>query len=226
MPRHRTAVALVAKAPIPGEVKTRFCPPCTPDEAADFARAFLLDTAEFITGKALADAIDPWCTYLGEPDILRELLPPSIQLLEQRGRDLDDRLANATDDLFAMGYGRVVLLAADSPTVDETYLRSAISGLDDFDVVLGPADDGGYTLIAVKAAERALFVGIEMSTEHVLRQTVARAEAKALSVQLLPSLYDLDTIGALLASYRAGQLDHAPCTLALLRSSPWAAATP
>ena len=220
-----TAVALVAKAPEVGKVKTRFCPPCSPEEATEFARAFLLDTSEFITGEDFAGVIDPWCTYLGGAQILRALLPEGIQLLEQRGADLDERLANSAQDLFAMGYQRVVLMAADSPTVNHEYLQKALRELDDHDVVLGPADDGGYTLIAMKADEPTLFVGIEMSTERVLRETIERAERKDLEVSLLETLYDLDTIDALLASHAAGQLIHARRTLALLAASSWAPRT-
>lgn len=208
----KTAIALIAKAPVAGKVKTRFTPPCTPEQAADFARAFLLDTA----AAARSCDADLWVSYLGDAELLVELLG-DVSLLEQRGSDLDDRLANAADDLFARGYEQVVLFGADCPTVDAGYLSSALDGLGAADVVLGPADDGGYTLIAMKAPEPRLFVGIEMSTERVARETLQRADECGLTTLVLDTRFDIDTLDALRSANAAVQLDHATHTLAQLK---------
>ncbi len=228
MTAHRTAVALVAKSPEPGKVKTRFCPPCTPQEAAAFARAFLEDTAAMVTSEALADSdtdveVDVWCSHAGDAALLRSLLPGRIALLPQRGSDFAQRLSNAADDLFARGYASVVLLGADCPTVNVAYLRAGLAALRDRDVVLGPAADGGYVLIGLRRPDPNLFLGIEMGTDRVLASTLQRARGAGYSVTVLEVLHDLDTIEELLAAEQEGQLSGARQTTALLATSSWAA---
>ncbi len=150
---------------------------------------------------------------------MRALLKPKIGMLVQRGKSLGDVLANAADDFFSMGYNKVVLIAADCPTVDAGYLESTLESLNTHDVVLGPAHDGGYVLIGLNRPDASLFEGIEMSTDRVLSETVARADIAGSTVKLLPTLHDLDTIGQLMSAVEAGQLDHARATLSLLRQT-------
>ena len=91
------------------------------------------------------------------------------------------------------GYAGALAFSSDGPTLPVSYLRQAVTRLDDVDVVLGPSEDGGYYLIGLKEAHPGLFQGVEWSTEHVTAQTLARAEAEGLSVALLPRWYDVDT---------------------------------
>jgi uncharacterized protein len=204
----RAAIGLVAKAPVAGQVKTRLCPPCTPEEAAEIATALLLDTA----ASAAATGHDVWCVHLGDPAGLGALLP-GVPLLAQRGADLGERLAGAQADLHGRGYDRVVLLG-DCPTVEPALLAAAVAALDGADVVLGPARDGGYTLIGTAVPRPEVLVDVEMSTPRVLADTLARAEAAALRVALVAERHDLDTVADLAAALAAGQLDHAPRTRA------------
>jgi uncharacterized protein len=197
----RAAIGLVAKAPVAGKVKTRLCPPCTPEEAAEIATALLLDTA----ASAAATGHDVWCVHLGDP---------AGQERAQRGADLGERLAGAQADLHGRGYDRVVLLGADCPTVEPALLAAAVAALDGADVVLGPARDVGYTLIGTAVPRPEVLVDVEMSTPRVLADTLARAEAAALRVALVAERHDLDTVADLAAALAAGQLDHAPRTRA------------
>ncbi len=149
---------------------------------------------------------------------MQTLVGNDFRLLEQRGNNLDDRLAHVADDLFAMGYERVVLLGADCPTVDVPYLVSALELLDDNDVVLGPANDGGYVLLAQRVCEPSLYAGIQMSTSSVAEETIERADALDLRYELLHTLHDLDTVDELLDAFSDGQLDHATNTLNVMRN--------
>ncbi len=212
---NKTAVALIAKAPVAGRAKTRFCPPCTKEEAAAFALAFLQDTAALVRKVDM----DSWCAYLGDEAALRTIVGDGFQLLAQRGSDLDGRLANAVDDLFNMGYSQVIVVGADCPTISPQYLRDAINFLDQYDVVIGPANDGGYVLLAQRVRDRRLYEGIEMSTEFVMAETIQRANNAGFSVKKLPVLHDLDTAAELIAAHQSGQLGHAEHTLAALQST-------
>ncbi len=204
------AVAVIAKAPTPGTVKTRLCPPLTLEEAAAVATALLLDSYD----SATAAGGDVWCAFTGDEAALRAVLPPGARLLRQRGTDFAERLANAQSDLFGLGYDRVVLYGADCPTVDAAYLRTALAALDDADVVLGPATDGGYTLLASADPTPALFAGVAMGTDRALGDTLARAASARLTVRLLAERHDVDTLAGLRAALVDGQLAGAPLTAA------------
>jgi HAMP domain-containing protein len=100
------------------------------------------------------------------------------------------------------------------PPCPDRQLPAAFALLDEADVVLGPALDGGYYLVAAKAARPEPFVGVPMGTDAVLTETLARAARAGLVVDLLPPLRDLDRVEDLAAALAAGDLDAAPATLA------------
>ena len=203
---------MVAKAPVPGQVKTRLTPGLTPVQAAEVARALLADTL------ANADRVhgDRWWVHAGCTAEVARSVPPGVALLEQVGETFAQRLAAAQAALFSRGYDRVVLLGADCPTVGPRDLRRALGALEAADVVLGPARDGGYTLLGACAPAAGLFLGVPMGTGSVLSATLERARALDLSVALTPQRHDLDTLEDLRAASAAGELDGAPVTSALL----------
>lgn len=208
----KVALGLVAKAPVPGRVKTRLCPPFSSEQAAGLAAALLSDTA----ATALATGYETVCVATGDGAVLRTVLPGGVPMLAQRGEGLARRLANAQADLFAGGYSRVLLVGGDCPTLDAPYLAAAVAALDDVDVVLGPAWDGGYTVIGSNRPCRALFEGVPMSTSRTAAATVARCEAAGLSLRLLPTRRDLDVVADLRAAVAGGELAAAPATRAFL----------
>jgi uncharacterized protein len=209
-PRTRVAIGLIAKAPLAGAVKTRLCPPLSLAGAAALAAGLLLDAHD----AARRTGHDVWCVYAGPVGPLRRLLPCGTHLLAQDGDDLAARLAGAQRDLHGHdhAYDRVLLVGADCPTVDTALLRTAIASLDDADLVLGPAADGGYTLIGSTRPIPAFFAGVRMGTAAALRDTLAAAAAADLRVAEVEQRHDLDTIGDLRAALDAGQLAGAPRT--------------
>lgn len=190
------ALAVMAKAPRSGEVKTRLVPPLTDEEAAVLSACFLKD----ITGNFLAVAervpVDGYVAYSppGSEPLFRNLVLPEIRLLPPRRIGLGDSLFHAAEDLLGIGYGGACLVNADSPTLPTSILIEAVDGLRQPGdrVVLGPAADGGYYLIGLKRAHRRLFEGIAWSTERVFGQTVERAQSIGLEVVTLPCWYDVD----------------------------------
>jgi uncharacterized protein len=192
------ALAIMAKRPQAGEVKTRLCPPLTPEKAAQVAHAFLLDKLEQarrIPGVARFVAFFP-----SEAEaFFRTQAGEAFFLLPQRGADLGERLTDVSDRLLGAGFSAVMIIGTDSPTLPDAALQEAQEALarDQADVVLGPVDDGGYYLIGLRRPSPSLFHGIEWSTDTVLLQTLARAKAAGLRTHLLPRWFDVDTEPAL-----------------------------
>ena len=190
------ALAVMAKAPRLGEVKTRLVPPLKAEEAAILSTCFLKDVTENFLAAAEGVSVAGYIAYSppGSEALFCALVPPEIELLPSRRAGLGHSLLDATEDLLASGYGAACLVNSDSPTLPTSILIEAAEALraPGDRVVLGPAADGGYYLVGLKRPHRQLFEGIAWSTEHVLRQTVERAESLGLDVLTLPAWYDVD----------------------------------
>jgi uncharacterized protein len=195
------ALAVMAKAPRPGKVKTRLSPPLTPDQAAQLNNCFIRDTTENIhqvTEGSNSAGIVVY-TPVGDETAFDNLLPPGFLLLGQRGDGFGERLTHACEDLFACEFSAVCLIDSDSPTMPQAALLQAVEWLSrpGDRVVLGGSDDGGYYLIGVKRVHRRLFQQIDWSTERVLAQTLERAREIGLNAELLPAWYDVDDAATL-----------------------------
>ena len=211
----RSAVAIMAKAPWPGEVKTRLCPPLSYAEAAELYRCFLLDKISQVN--TLQRAV-PVISYdrADAKSFFADLAPSSFVLVPQLGNDLGARLLSTFDQLFRQGYRRVMAIDSDSPTLPTLYLQHAIEVMDEreIDVVLGPSEDGGYYLIGLRRPYPELFEDMPWSTSHVLPETLRRSQAMGLKVACLESWYDIDTPDDLkrlknsLEETEAGQAQH------------------
>jgi uncharacterized protein len=183
----------MAKRPQAGAVKTRLCPPLTPEEAAHLAHCFLLDKLEQsrrLSGVTRFVAFFP-------PDaetFFRTQAGEGFSLLPQRGADLGERLADVSDRLLGGGFSAVMIMGTDSPTLPDPVLHEAheVLSRDRADLVVGPVDDGGYYLIGLRRPSGSLFHGIAWSTDTVLSQTVARAKRAGLRMHLLPTWFDVD----------------------------------
>jgi len=219
----RVALAVMAKVPVAGEVKTRLCPPLAPVQAATLAECFLLDRLEQLGEVPDADALVAFAPRERQAT-LRALVPPGVSLIPQEGADLGARLDRVLTDLLAEGYAGAIAVDADSPTLPTAYLRRACAVLRDaaVDVVVGPCEDGGYYLIGLRAPAPALFTDMPWSTARVTEETLARARPLGLRLALLPSWFDVDR-GADLARLRAPAPPEAfrpRRTLAFLETGP------
>jgi uncharacterized protein len=190
------ALAVMAKAPRPGKVKTRLSPPLTPEQAAALNICFLRDTAENIQQVTEAGDSAGIVVYtpVGDEAAFDGLLPATFRLLGQRGDGFGERLLHACEDLFACGFSAVCLIDSDSPTMPQRALAQAVSGLGrpGDRVLLGGSDDGGYYLIGMNRLHPRLFEQIDWSTERVFQQTFERAREIGIDVELLPMWYDVD----------------------------------
>ncbi|HEY8369446.1 MAG TPA: TIGR04282 family arsenosugar biosynthesis glycosyltransferase [Thermodesulfobacteriota bacterium] len=190
--RARTAVAVMAKAPRPGQVKTRLVPPLTPEQAADLYRCCLLDTLDTLRRVRGAEPVVAYAPADASGDMAQ--LAPDLPRLPQGEGDLGARMLRVVDALLEQGFEAAVLVGGDAPTLPAAYVEQAAAHLaDGADLVLGPADDGGYYLIGLCARRPFLFEGMPWSTGAVLAETRRRADASGLRTALLPAWFDVDT---------------------------------
>ena len=206
------ALVIFAKAPIPGEVKTRLCPPLTHDEAATLHGSFVLDMLER-SKTAVAKLKLPLDRYLAcAPSstlvffkIMEER--QGVKLIDQVGDDLEARLQHVFETMFERGYQRVFMVGTDVPSLPLHHYTQALALLEVNDLVLGPAFDGGYYLIGLKRMVPDLFTGIPWSTKRVLAMTHEKATTLGLRIGLLPPWRDVDTIEDLKALIETSALD-------------------
>lgn len=189
----QSAVLVMAKVPARGRVKTRLCPPLSPDEAAELAGCFLQDTLRSAAeaGGALIVAHHP----PGGLASARRHAPPGVHWLLQRGVDLGERQEQAVAEAAEAGFAPVVLIGTDSPTLPPDRLTAALTLLETgaADAVLGPAADGGYYLLGLRKPAPGLLDGVPWGTEEVCRRVEDRIATRGLRPAHLPPWHDVDT---------------------------------
>ena len=208
----RIALVIFAKTPVPGQVKTRLCPPLTPDEAATLHGSFVLDTLErtkAAVGKLKLDmdrylACAPSSTHVFFK-IMEER--QGVKLIDQVGDDLGARMHHVVETMFSRGYRRTIIIGTDIPTVPLEYFRQALTLLENHDLTIGPALDGGYYLIGMNKPMPELFVDIPWSTDQVLRLTQEKAARLGLKTALIQPWRDVDTLDDLEALIEACATD-------------------
>lgn len=198
------AIAVMAKAPRPGQVKTRLQSVLEPLEAAAISVAFLQDVTANIQAAAAQAAIHGFVAYapFGMEARFDGLLAPGTELLLADGTDggaegvegFGRCLLHATRALLARGYGAACVLNADSPTLPTASLVEAARHLlaPGRRAVLGPADDGGYWLLGMQSVEPSLYARIAWSTDTVSAATAQRAQEIELPLKVLDSWFDVD----------------------------------
>lgn len=194
MIRSDRIIAIMAKAPIAGQAKTRLIPLLGADGAARLYQHMLLDSIELAV-EALGEqgAVSLVCPTEAHRATLRTLVPDTIQVLAHEQGDLMRGLDYGLAHYTRQGYAQVILLDGDSPTLAVNILRRAFDALATADVVLGPTLDGGYYLIGSCRPQPALFSWEHLDSATVCAETRARAEASGARVTLLPPWYDVDT---------------------------------
>jgi len=187
-------VMVLAKAPVPGRVKTRLCPPCDPEQAAELAEAALVDTLRIVAATrcdrrvlVLDGAPGPW-------------VPPGFEVFPQRGNGLDERLAHAFTDTGSGG----LLIGMDTPQLAPPRLAAALRalGAPRVEAVLGPSVDGGWWGLGLRAPDPAVFLGVPMSTPYTGDAQRARLRDLHLRAVALPSFRDVDDFDDALAVAR------------------------
>ncbi len=188
----------MAKASRPGLTKTRLIPTLGAEGAARLNTAFLIDAA---ANMHAASATVRGYAAFGPPEArdLFAFLPQDVGLVEAWHPDFGDTLMAAMTGVLGQGHGAACLVNSDSPTLPPAFLAEASENLLEHrcDLVLGPADDGGYYLIGARALHRGLFTGMTFSVDTVFAETLSRAQRLGLAVHILPAWYDVDDAASL-----------------------------
>jgi rSAM/selenodomain-associated transferase 1 len=215
----QSALVVMARYPQIGEGKTRLARDIGAARACRLYRAFLQDIEARFAGGPRTFI---WAFHPPDADFAA-LTTRASRCMPQRGQDLGERMWQCFQTLSHEGFERVIMIGADVPHVRDDWLDEAETELGGTDVVLGPTDDGGYYLIAMRAPHD-LFTGVAMSTDRVLAETLRKAAARGLRVHLLPRSFDIDggndlvQLRALLADDDGGvRLPHTAAVLAEAR---------
>lgn len=199
---NKNLYGMLVKFPEPGRVKSRLATEIGAEQAAstyaciveqllvatrplegqDYGRVVIYSPADKRT------AFTHWC--------------PHESLLPQRGDDIGRIMANALEDFFESGASRAVLTGSDIPRLDREVIQQAFRALDEVDVVLGPAVDGGYYLIGMKALHQEIFTNIAWGTKGVLAETVDAIRQAGLTFKTVATLEDLDTLEDFLRAHK------------------------
>ncbi len=184
-------IAVLAKAPVAGVAKTRLIPALGAAGAARAARTMLLQTLR----RTQAWPTTLWCAPNLEARFFRALRKcRALPMRDQTEGDIGERMWSAAQSHFAQHpQTPLLIVGTDCPAMRPAHLQHAARALLDHEVVLIPAEDGGYVLIGLRAAHRAVFTAVQWSTERVMEQTCAILQREGLSYAVLASLWDVDT---------------------------------
>ena len=184
----KQALIIFTKNAEPGRVKTRLAATIGVDAAFAVFNRLSNYTAE-VAAAVEAGKYVFYSDYIPEVDLWsRELFHKEIQ----QGNSLGERMSRALSVAFEKGFQRAVIIGTDCPELDMAILEKAFEVSGEYDVVLGPAEDGGYYLMGTNRHIPALFENIQWSTANVLRETISICRANNLSYYLLPVLHDVD----------------------------------
>lgn len=189
-----SALLIFCKAPVPGQVKTRLMPALDAPQAAQVHRQLTLMTLQRATAQPLCPVILYCAPDSGQPFFQECAETYPLTLGTQIGRDLGERMQNAFEASLAQ-YRHVVLTGCDCPSLTLAELRQALTVLQhDSDVVIAPAEDGGYVLIGLNVPQPLLFNDIPWGSDQVMSKTRDRAEQVGLEIYELAQQWDVDTI--------------------------------
>ncbi len=188
------ALLIFAKFPEPGKVKTRLAASIGHGAAAALYAKFvryILKLGEPSNAKEVFVAVAPPERI---EDFQKEFADGYTSFAQIESENLGERIVAAAQHVQANGYEKILIIGTDSPTLPVEFLHEAAAALSTHDLVLGPAEDGGYYLIGLKAVHPQLFSDVAWSSAQVLTQTLDRAHRLNLRVHLLPSWYDVDDL--------------------------------
>ena len=184
----KQALIIFTKNPESGRVKTRIAATIGNEAALAIYHQLLLHTISIT-----------WCLPVNKFIFYSDYIEPGDVWNAdhyfkevQQGVDLGERMKNAFAILFQKGYDRIVIIGSDCPTLTSEIIMNAFVYLQTHNIILGPAEDGGYYLLGMKRLYPDFFENLQWSTNTVLIDTLKRCDKLELTYQLLPILNDVD----------------------------------
>lgn len=189
----RNHLIVFARYPRPGTAKTRMISALGTVGAAALSRDLTRHTLTWVRALARDNALSVEVRFTGgNESLMRRAFGNDLLFTDQGPGDLGVRLWRAVEEAFASGAERVVVTGTDCPELRENTIREAYGRLEHSDLVIGPAQDGGYYLIGLSGPHAEVFRDLPWGAETVFRDTLARAKASKLSVERLQVLRDVD----------------------------------
>ena len=186
------ALIIFAKAPVPGEVKTRLQTHLFPEECATLYESFVIDAVRLAKKINKADTFLYCSPGIEHPFFQKVSQDFDIRLAAQVGKDLGERMDNAINDVLKAEYEKVVIIGSDSPDLPYEYIEDGFERLGSFDMVVGPCKDGGYYLIGGRR-ELPVFGGIQWGSNRVFEMTMKKAVESGITFSILQEWHDIDT---------------------------------
>ena len=207
-------LGIFAKQPIAGQVKTRLCPPLSQKQAAELYRTCLQET---IAAMAAAPA-ERVLFFAGDRRYFADTFP-GLRLIPQSDGDLGRRLDRAFAQLFAEGCSAAALIGSDSPDLPLPLVADAFAALNNHDLAVAPARDGGYVLIGQSVHNSELFRDMPWSRSDLWPATRQRADQLGLSLRELDTWEDLDDLASLQTLCRRSPDSATACLARLMLST-------
>lgn len=186
------ALIIFAKAPVPGEVKTRLQTHLSPEECAILHESFVIDTVKIAKNINGADIFLSCSPGIEHPFFQKISNDFNIRLVAQDGKNLGERMNNAINNGLKAGYEKVVIIGSDSPDLPYEYIDDGFGRLRLSDMIVGPCRDGGYYLIGGRR-ELPVFNGIQWGSNRVLEMTLKKARESGITFSVLQEWHDIDT---------------------------------
>jgi len=189
----REILIVFTRFPQPGQTKTRLIPALGAARAADLQRMMAEYTFTQCCELAHKRNVSIAVHYEGGDErALRRWIPSGMICMPQSKGSLGERLAHSFASSFTAGMKRVIIVGSDCPFLTPEILADGFDLLQNNDLVIGPAHDGGYYLIGLSKPDRLMWADIDWGTDKVLQQTIEIARNRGLKLALLPSLADID----------------------------------
>lgn len=187
----KPVIVVMTKIPVPGKTKSRLASILTPDQRGELSQAFLQDIISELRILPYELAIAIWPP--GNEDIIEEILEYPYMIFPQRGNDIGERMMYAAQDMLYKGLGPVIIVGSDIPLLSGYHIKKAIEALQNNDIVLGPAKDGGFYLIGLNTCIPNLFHHINWSSGQECQQLINNTKKLSLKLHLIDELFDIDT---------------------------------
>ena len=220
--KSENSLIIFVKYPEKGKVKTRLAKTVGETEAAEIYSI----VAKYIIDKFSNSDFYNTSVYYSPPEKEKEvtdwLLNASVKFFPQRGNNLGEKISNAFENCFKKGAKNIVIVGTDCIEITSQDINQTFNTLggNNSQIVIGPANDGGYYLLGLNTFKKELFESIDWSTEKVLPQTIEKIKKNKLNYNLIHELSDIDEIEDIdLDSLRKINLDVAKKIDAILKNS-------
>ncbi|CAN5640482.1 TIGR04282 family arsenosugar biosynthesis glycosyltransferase [soil metagenome] len=182
----KSALIIFVRNPVLGKVKTRIAATLGDENALAVYKYLLQHTKDITEGLPVTRLV-----FYADEITTNDLWNGNEKYL-QSGSDLGERMSNAFEWVLEKGYDKIIIIGSDCFELDEKMIVDAFLKLNEYEIVIGPATDGGYYLLGMQSPFKNLFQNITWSSKNVLNETIKQILQHNLSSYLLPALNDVD----------------------------------